>query len=401
MNRRTNYSSGSLHTFHPDVKNQLTHATPVGKQTHDDNGNLLYAAGSYHGYAYDDENRLVRWYYYGAGYDGEGQPTSSEDWRTDFVYDGLGRLRKRVEYEVGGLEWWVWSETYYIYDGMRVIQERGDDTVSYTRGSDLSGTLEGAGGIGGLLGRSHGYSGGNWSTHNYYHADGGGNVTYLVNSSQGLAASYKYDAYGNLVSQSGSLAGANVYRFSSKEWLATPGLYYYGYRWYHPNLQRWPNRDAIEELGFQELLAATEAVDSVSHLDEGHNLYAYVGNSPVNKVDPLGLAALDFPPVGCDVKVTCKCQIKFGISWAGPEITITDTKSGETWSGKVDARNGFKADIGPCSVEVKCFVNVDFDKADDCYAKCREKCSKLPGGPTSILKSKCRTRCFNNCVKKR
>ena len=58
----------------------------------------------------------------------------------------------------------------YIYDGMRVIQERdGGNTpsVSYTRGNDLSGSMEGAGlprqseasagGIGGLLARSSGY----------------------------------------------------------------------------------------------------------------------------------------------------------------------------------------------------------------------------------------------------
>jgi len=63
---------------------------------------------------------------------------------------------------------------------MRVIQERdGSNTpaVSYTRGNDLSGNMEGTGGIGGLLDRSHGYSSGNWSTHNFYHADGNGNVT--------------------------------------------------------------------------------------------------------------------------------------------------------------------------------------------------------------------------------
>jgi hypothetical protein len=61
-------------------------------------------------------------------------------------------------------------------------------TVSYTRGHDLSGSLEGAGGIGGLLARSHGYSGGSWDTHNCYHADGGGNITYLMTGAQGLAA---------------------------------------------------------------------------------------------------------------------------------------------------------------------------------------------------------------------
>ena len=68
--------------------------------------------------------------------------------------------------------------------------------VTYARGLDLSGTRAGAGGMGGLLARSHGYSSGTWSSHNFYHADGNGNVTALVNSSGALQASYKYDPYG-------------------------------------------------------------------------------------------------------------------------------------------------------------------------------------------------------------
>ena len=108
----------------------------------------------------------------------------------------------------------IWSpggEVHYVYDGMRVIQERSSantPTVSYTRGSDLSGTFEGAGGIGGLLARSHNYVSGTgaWNSHGYYHADGGGNITYLANPSQGLAASYKYDPFGNTITLSGTNA---------------------------------------------------------------------------------------------------------------------------------------------------------------------------------------------------
>ena len=37
-----------------------------------------------------------------------------------------------------------------------------------------------------------------WLTHNYYHADGNGNVTALVTSLETLSASYRYDAYGCL-----------------------------------------------------------------------------------------------------------------------------------------------------------------------------------------------------------
>src|SRR5436190_13612166 len=96
--------------------------------------------------------------------------------------------------------------------------------AAYTRGIDLSGTIQRAGGIGGLLGRSSGYSSGSWTTHNHYHSDGNGNITFLISSSQNIAASYKYNPFGGTVSSSGGTASANVYRFSSKEIHARPLL---------------------------------------------------------------------------------------------------------------------------------------------------------------------------------
>jgi len=185
-------------------------------------------------YSYDAENQLI-------------SAQTASWWRTEWVYDGRSRLRVRKEYSWSG-GYVLTNEVHYIYDGMRVIQERNSSntpTVSYTRGSDLSGSLEGAGGIGGLLARSHGYSSGNWTTHNHYHADGNGNITYMVDASQAVAASYRYDPFGNTISSSGTLASANLYRFSSKENQGNSGLYYYGYRFYDPNLQRWPNRDPL------------------------------------------------------------------------------------------------------------------------------------------------------------
>jgi hypothetical protein len=151
---------------------------------------------------------------------------------TTFVYDGLSRLREQLQWTNssssggsggddsfrpligGGGSWTLVGGTLYIYDGLRVIQERNTGntpTVSYTRGPDLSGSMEGAGGIGGLLARSSGYSssGGTWSTHDFYHADGNGNITFLVNSAQTLAASYRYDPFGNLIS-SGAAIGLMI-----------------------------------------------------------------------------------------------------------------------------------------------------------------------------------------------
>jgi RHS repeat-associated protein len=200
-------------------------------------------------------------------------------WKVEFVYDGQGRLRIRRNYTWYNGNWYgSGGETRYLYDGLLLVQERSSansPTVTYTRGRDLSGTLAGAGGIGGLLARSHGYSAGNWSSHNFYHADGNGNVTALVNGSGALQASYKYDPYGRWLSGGGSLASANGLRFSSKPWVGfagstTSGLYYYGYRFYDPHLQRWVNRDPIGEWG-------------------GFNLYAYLANNPHNYFDPYGL----------------------------------------------------------------------------------------------------------------
>src|SRR5207237_8301300 len=95
-----------------------------------------------------------------------------------------------------GGSWVLDSETRYIYDGSRVVQERDTNntpTVSYTRGNDLSLSLEGAGGIGGLLARSSGYSGGNWTSHAYYYADAGGNITSMTDGNQAVVASSRYD----------------------------------------------------------------------------------------------------------------------------------------------------------------------------------------------------------------
>ena len=83
------------------------------------------------------------------------------------------------------------------------------------------------------------------------------------------------DPFGNTLSKAGPLADANTYRFSSKDYHQNSGLYYYGYRFYDPNLQRWLNRDPIGELG-------------------AINLYGFVGNNPINFVDPFGLLTAVF-----------------------------------------------------------------------------------------------------------
>jgi RHS repeat-associated protein len=179
------------------------------------------------------------------------------------------------------------SEIRRYASEVRAIQERNEvntPTVSYTRGNDLSASMEG---IGGLLARSHGYSGGNFSTHNYYFADGNGNISYMLNTSQAMVASYRYDPFGNTISSSGTLASANVYRFSSKEVHGISGMYYYGYRFYDPNQQRWINRDPFaDEAAFQ--IRDTLLVRKPWEVAEGPNLFVYCFNSPIALADVNG-----------------------------------------------------------------------------------------------------------------
>jgi RHS repeat-associated protein len=257
--------------------NQLTTVSNLSC-SYDANGNLTARVYTGNGpktysYAYDDENQLISaatdtYYTY-----------SSARWKSEYTYDGRQRLRKRVDYtwNTQYSQWQVSAETRYIYAGNLVIQERNSfntPTVSYVRGTDLSGSREGVGGIGGLLARSDQYSAGAWGRHVFYHADGNGNVTYLVDSSQALAAKYRYDPFGNTTYTSGTLATANVYRFSSKAVQPNSGLYYYGYRFYDPYLQRWLKRDPTAERG-------------------GINLYGYGGNEPTEQIDPFGLAGME------------------------------------------------------------------------------------------------------------
>ncbi len=290
--------------------NNLNELTTVGTTNfaYDSNGNLTNeVAGTATTNIYDDENRLI-WV---------STTNLSKATLTTFYYDGLSRLREQLQWTNslgGGSNTWILvGGTAYVYDGNLVIQERdlnNNPTVSYTRGNDLSGTLEGAGGIGGLLARSDGYSSGFFSDHNFYHADGNGNITYLVNSAQTLAASYRYDPFGNLISSSGSLAATNTYRFSSKEFIPSVSLYSYLYRFYDPGLQRWLNRDPLYESGFYSAvrIAGRPVRSNGTYPWVDTNPYVFCQNQPVTLNDPYGLTTC-FDDCAADYHARmAKCQ---------------------------------------------------------------------------------------------
>jgi RHS repeat-associated protein len=220
---------------------------------YDLNGNLTF--DGLRSFAYDSESQLTN-------------VNVAGQWRSEFVFDGLGRKRIERDCTWTGSTWQQTNEVRFVYDGTLVLQERGSNNapqVTYTRGLDLSGSRQGAGGIGGLLARTDA----NGSA--YYHSDGAGNVTALMDAQQDIVARYLYDPFGRQLGQWGELANANRMRFSSKEVHKQSGLYYYGFRFYDPSLKRWLTEDPRGEAG-------------------GINLYRFVLNSPLRYVDPDGWA---------------------------------------------------------------------------------------------------------------
>jgi RHS repeat-associated protein len=99
-----------------------------------------------------------------------------------------------------------------------------------------------------------------------------GSITSLTDSAGATANTYTYDAFGN--QPSSTEAVANPFRYTAREFDSETGLYYYRARYYDSQARRFLSEDPIG-------------------LNGGINLYAYVGNNPLNLIDPLGQAPPD------------------------------------------------------------------------------------------------------------
>jgi len=126
-------------------------------------------------------------------------------------------------------------------------------------------------GAGGLIGETRG------GTSKYYHADALGTTRAITNSSQTKTDSLDTDAFGMSVAVTGStptpfgFAGQHGYQNDS-----VTGLMRLGHRYYDASVGRFLSRDPIQD---------------------GYNWYTYVGNDPVNGVDPEGLAKNEVLPI--------------------------------------------------------------------------------------------------------
>lgn len=218
-------------------------------------------------------------------------PTDGSALRISFKYDYLGRrVQKKVEAWTAGspASWQVTALRRYVWNGWLPVLEldAADENAvlrKFTWGRDLSGTLDGAGGIGGLL-AVHDTTVSTGVDYVFCY-DANGNVGQIIDlgettAAASLKARYEHDPYGRVIGpdddddgdwrdDAGAYASTNAWRFSTKQWEDETGLGYWGYRYYDPRRGRWINHDPIEEHG-------------------GPHLYAYVGNTPVGTYDRLG-----------------------------------------------------------------------------------------------------------------
>ena len=228
--------------------------------SYDADGNLIQ--DDRFAYAYDAENRML-----------SARPIapSEGDLAVVNAYDHKHRrIMKCVERFDG--EDWQTSETHtFVWDDMNIVLERivfADGTtrmVEYFWGNDLSGTEQGAGGVGGLIAVS---IDGTFFTPCYDH---NGNIVCYVSETGAIAGQYVYDPYGNVIEHYGTMLNQFNFGFSTKYLDREVDLVGYQYRFLRPSLGRWLNRDPIGE-------------------DGGENLYGSCRNNPALNVDGTGCA---------------------------------------------------------------------------------------------------------------
>ena len=107
----------------------------------------------------------------------------------------------------------------------------------------------------------------------YYVTNLQGDIVMIVNANGTSKASYTYDAFGNLLSSSGTMANINPLRYRGYYYDAETGFYYLKSRYYDPAICRFINADGLASTG-QGFL--------------GCNMFSYCRNNPICRIDSDG-----------------------------------------------------------------------------------------------------------------
>jgi len=238
----------------------------------------LFLAKSPESFGYDADGNLTNDGRWAITWDAENRLTKAESLASSptaskrkvvWEFDAKGRRIRQTASDGSSGSYVVSEDLKFLSDGWRHIAELNATNNalvrSYVWGLDLSETMDGAGGVGGLLVLNSASNG-----VQFYAYDGNGNVTTLVKTSDGtVSANYEYDPFGSVVRATGAMANENRFQFSTKRCDGTTDFELYEFRARRTDLA-WLSRDPAEENG-------------------GFNLYAFLGNDGINFVDGLGL----------------------------------------------------------------------------------------------------------------
>lgn len=239
-NRSTLNDSGTTTTYTYNANDQLT-SDGASTFAYDANGNTLSRTfgGDSIRYDYDPRDRLA-------------QITQPDNSTLTYTYDADGN-RVRAAGSDG-------SATNYLVDptkrAAQVVVEtdsNGNVVASYTYGLGL------------ISQRRNGVD-------SFYLQDALGSTRALTNNQGTVTNSYSYDAFGQLLSNSGTTLNSFLYTGEQRD--EASGLYYLRARYYNPALGRFLTSDRFEG-----------RLEDPSALHK----YVYVQNNPVNMTDPLGL----------------------------------------------------------------------------------------------------------------
>lgn len=228
----TGYANGTK-SYTANGLNQYT-AAAGATITHDNRGNLT--GDGVWTYTFDADNKL--------------KTANKSGYAATLAYDAEGRLRRTT---LAG------TITDLMYDGVDLVAEYdGAGTLlrRYVHGPGVDEPLVW-------------YEGTATTNKTWLYADHLGSVIGTANSAGTSTAIHSYGPYGEP-----NVTTGVRFRYTGQQYLGGLNLYYYKARFYSPALGRFLQTDPIG------------TADDL-------NLYAYVGNNPVNFSDPTGLAAAD------------------------------------------------------------------------------------------------------------